>query len=303
MDLAFKDLILLFCQIILLVVFIRRWFTTVRKNLPPSPRKLPIIGNLHQVGAYPHRSLQSLSRHYGPLMLLHFGKVPVLVASSADAAREIMKNQDLIFSSRPKLSIPDRLDYGSRNVVFSPYGEYWWQVRSICVLHLLSLKRVQSFCRVREEETSLMVEKIRSSSSVVNLSELLASMTNGVVCRVAFGRKYGEDGEGRKFKMLLEEVVVLLGTFNVGDYVPWLAWINKINGFYGKADKVAKQLDEYYEGVIQEHRERKRDKVGDDLVLDLVDVLLEFQRENELVSSPVEDDTIKAVVQVESLVS
>ncbi|KAL8457999.1 hypothetical protein ACS0TY_035755 [Phlomoides rotata] len=298
MDVAFRELILPLCQIILLAVFLQRWFTTHRKYLPPSPKKLPIIGNFHQLGAYPHRSLRSLSRRYGPVMLLHFGKVPVLVASSADAAREIMKNQDLIFSNRPKLSIPDRLLYRSRDVTFSPYGEYWRQVRSICVLHLLSLKRVQSFGRVREEETSLMIEKIMPSSSslVVNLSELLASMANDVVCRVAFGRKYGEDGEGRKFKMMLEEFMVLLGTFNVGDYVPWLTWINKINGLDKKVEKVAKQLDEFFEGVILEHRERKQDKFGDDLILDLVDILLEFQRENEG-SSPVEDDTIKAVVQ------
>ncbi|KAL8462067.1 hypothetical protein ACS0TY_033227 [Phlomoides rotata] len=286
MDVSFK----------VLIILLRRWFTAGRKNLPPSPRKLPIIGNFHQLGAYPHRSLQSLSRRYGPLMLLHFGKVPVLVASSADAAREIMKNQDLIFSNRPKLSIPDRLEYGSKDIGFSPYGEYWRQVKSICVLHLLSLKRVQSFHRVREEETSLMVVKIKSSSSVINLSELLVSLTNDVVCRVAFGRKYDEDGEGRKLKMLLEEFVVLLGTFNVGDYVPWLAWVNKINGLDRKVEKVAKQLDEFYEGLIQEHKERKRDKSGDDLIWDIVDILLEYQRENEG-SSPVEDDTIKAVVQ------
>ncbi|KAL8465635.1 hypothetical protein ACS0TY_034929 [Phlomoides rotata] len=296
MDIAFK-LILPLCQIILLAVFLQRWFTTRRKNQPPSPRKLPIIGNFHQLGESPHRSLQSLSRRYGPLMLLHFGKVPVLVASSSEAARDIMKNQDLIFSSRPKLSIPDRLEYGSRDIAFAPYGEYWRQVRGICVLHLLCLKRVQSFRRVREEETSLMVEKIRSSSSIVNLSELLVSTMNDIVCRVALGRKYGEDGEGRKFKMMLEEFMVLLGTFNVGDYVPWLAWINKINGLDRKVEKIAKQFDEFLEVVIQEHRESKRDKFGDDLVLDIVDILLEYQRENEG-SSPVEDDTIKAVVQL-----
>nr|QBS13818.1 Cytochrome P450 monooxygenase [Marrubium vulgare] len=297
MEFALKEVIVPLCQIILLAVFLRRWFTPRVKNQPPSPRKLPIIGNFHQLGAYPHRSLQSLSRRYGPLMLLHFGKVPVLVASSADAAREIMKNQDLVFSNRPKLSIPDRLQYGSRDVAFSPYGEYWRQVRSICVLHLLSMKRVQSFRRVREEETTLLVEKMRSSSSVVNLSEELVRLTNDVVCRVALGRKYSGDAEGRKVTKMLGEFLVVLGTFNVGDYIPWLAWINKINGLDGKVENVGKQFDEFLEGVIQQHRERKRDEFdGDVLVLDLVDTLLEFQRENEGVS-PVEDDTIKAVVQ------
>ncbi|KAG8378740.1 hypothetical protein BUALT_Bualt07G0016600 [Buddleja alternifolia] len=114
--------------IILFIFLHKRRSPPPHKTPPPSPRKLPIIGILHQLGTYPHRSLHSLSERYGHLMLLHFGRVPVLIVSSADAACEIMKNQDLIFSNRPKLSIPNRLLYGSRDVSFAPYGEYWRQV-------------------------------------------------------------------------------------------------------------------------------------------------------------------------------
>ncbi|GMP33912.1 hypothetical protein CsSME_00007019 [Camellia sinensis var. sinensis] len=68
-----------------------KWLSTTQnphKNLPPSPSKLPIIGNLHQMGQFPHRSLLSLSQKHGPLMLLQFGSMPVLVVSSANAAHE-----------------------------------------------------------------------------------------------------------------------------------------------------------------------------------------------------------------------
>ncbi|XP_042040162.1 cytochrome P450 71A6-like isoform X1 [Salvia splendens] len=265
-----------------------------RTRLPPSPPKFPLIGNLHQLSSVPHRSLQSLSLRYGPLMLLHFGEVPVLIASSAEAAREIMKNQDLIFSNRPQLSIASRLFYNNRDVSFAPYGEYWRQIRSICVLHLLSNKRVQSYRGVREEETSLMVDKIRrlcASSKTVNLSDVMTSLTNDVICRVALGKKYGL---GSDFKEAFAEFGVLLGILPLWEYIPWLRWMRRFDGLDKRADRAATKMDGFLETVIQEHRVRER-REGDGGELDFVDILLDFQRENGS-RTPVEDETIKAIV-------
>ncbi|KAL3835259.1 hypothetical protein ACJIZ3_009995 [Penstemon smallii] len=283
----------------ILLLLLYKWnYSKPKKNLPPSPKKLPLIGNLHQLGPYPHRSLQSLSRHHGPLMLLHLGSVPVLVVSTADAAREIMKTQDLIFSNRPKLRIPDKLLYSCKDVSFAPYGEYWRDVRSICVLQLLSNKRVQSFRHVRETETSLMIQKIKlqESSSVVNLSDVFSTLTNDIVCKAAFGRKYNNtnsnsDGQQQCFKVLLAEFVELLGRFSVGDYIPWLGWIDGINGLSRRVEKVAKEFDQFLEGVISE---KKLDK--DHKGSDFVDILIEIQKESEDTSHPIENDVIKALI-------
>ncbi|KAL1568298.1 unspecific monooxygenase [Salvia divinorum] len=271
--------------------WLRRNSPQPRGRLPPSPPKLPLLGNLHQLGSAPHRSLQSLSRLHGPLMLIHFGKVPVLIASSAEAAREIMKTHDLVFSNRPKLSIPTRLFYNNRDVAFAPYGEYWRRNRSICVLHLLSSKRVQSYRGVREEETSLMVEKIRrlgASSKPVNLNDVMSSLTNDVICRVALGKKYGL---GSDFKETFAELGVLLGIVPLWEYIPWLRWTRRLDGVDERIARVSKKIDEFLEVVIQEHRVSER-REGE---LDFVDILLDFKRENAS-CTPIEDDTIKAII-------
>ncbi|CAL9030936.1 unnamed protein product [Prunus brigantina] len=184
---------LAFTLLVIFLVLLYTWYsstktTTQKSSPPPSPPKLPIIGNLHQLGLYPHRSIQALSQCHGPLMLLHFGSVPVLLVSSAEAAREILKTHDLAFSGQPKSTIFEKLLYNYKDVASAPYGEYWRQVRSICVSNLLSNTRVRSFRSVREEETKSMIRNINdsssSSSSVLNLSEMFVRLTNDVVCRV-----------------------------------------------------------------------------------------------------------------------
>ncbi|XP_023765079.1 cytochrome P450 Tp4149 [Lactuca sativa] len=268
------------------------------KNQPPSPRKLPIIGNLHKIGLNPHRSLLALTQKHGPLVLIQLGRVPVLVASSAEAAHEILKTHDVIFASRPKLSIPNALTYGSKDIAFSPYGEYWRQVRSIAVLGLLSSRRVQSFQRVREEETCLMIDKIgESCGSIVDLGELLTIFTNNVVCRVAFGRKF----HGVKFNDLLKRFTYLLGAFSVGNYIPWLSWVDRFNGLEARTKNIAVEFDEVLESVLEEHISKKRAVEGDvsgenEEGQDLVNILIDAQREHTTTSFTLDKDVIKAAI-------
>ncbi|CAA3012841.1 cytochrome P450 71A8-like [Olea europaea subsp. europaea] len=288
-----------FITIFLVWQFVRRVAApTNSKNLPPSPPKLPIIGNLHQIGTLPHHSLQSMSKKYGPLMLLHFGNVPTLIVSSADAAREIMKTHDVIFADRPDSSVSRRLLYDMKDLSVAPYGEYWRQLKSIFVLQLLSNKRVQSFHAIRDEETALMMEKIKESclsSSPLNMSDLFTAITNDVVCRSAFGRKYRDGATGEKFLQLITEFLGLLGTISVGEFIPWLAWINRVNGFDARVDFVAKELDEFLEGVIQEHWDMENSSGKDESKENFVDILLKIYKDNTTGVS-IDRDGIKAII-------
>jgi hypothetical protein len=236
-------------------------------------------------------------------MQIHLGSVPVLLISSPEAASEIMKTHDRVFANRPQTKLYDILLYDCKDVSTAEYGEYWRQIRSISVLHLLSAKRVQSLRAVREEEIGLMMEKIKYSSSIslpVDISELLSTTINDIVCRVALGRKY--DGESRKgFKKLLMDFTELLGTFIVGDYVPWLDWLTHVSGFYSRAKKVAKKLDDLLEDVVEDHISRQKggsyDGSDSEENGDFVDVLLWIQR-TESLGFPIDRTVIKALLLV-----
>ncbi|KAL6141241.1 hypothetical protein ACLB2K_059531 [Fragaria x ananassa] len=112
-------------QLILLAVFLvllYKWYSFRSSSVPPSPRKLPVMGNLHQISIYPHRSLEALAQIHGPLMLLHFGSKPVLIVSSAEAASQILKIHDLSFSDRPKTAFFKKLLYNFKDVAMAPYA-------------------------------------------------------------------------------------------------------------------------------------------------------------------------------------
>ena len=134
-----------------------------------------------------------------------------------------------------------------------------------------------------------MIEKIKrcyDSSTSVNLSEVFAKLTNDVVSRVALEKKYGEAEGGRKFKELLgDQFVELLGVISVGDYIPWLSWVNRVNGLDARAEKVAKQLDDFLGviEVIEEHLNFEKKEGHDHVVSDFVDILFWIQKENVIV--------------------
>ncbi|KAL5718050.1 hypothetical protein ACHQM5_010989 [Ranunculus cassubicifolius] len=276
------SLSLLFLPSLLILLWLNGILARSKFKFPPSPPRLPLIGHLHCLGTLPHRSLQTLSHKYGPLMLLRFGSTPTLVVSSADMGREIMKTHDAVFSSRPVTTAVKEFVYGGKDVVFAPSGEYWRQMRKICVTDLLSVKRVQSFQYVRDEEVTIMVSKIKEScisKKDVNLRDLTAAVTNNIISRVTAGGSL-EKKNGAK---LMKEVVDHFGGFSVEDLFPSLGWVDVLTGLTGRMRKTSKAANLLLDEVIEEHlMAREKDANAKNDRKDLVDLLLEWENNTTL---------------------
>ncbi|XP_048556620.1 desmethyl-deoxy-podophyllotoxin synthase-like [Triticum urartu] len=164
-------------------------------QLPPGPWQLPVFGSLHHLfGALPHRALRDLSRRHGPLMLLMFGaNRPVIVVSTAEAAKEMMKTHDTTFCARPLTSALKAISKHGLGIVFAPYGDHWRQMRKICFLELLSAKRIASFGSIRGEETDRFIRSISATlEPVVNLSEMLAAYLTDTTVHMIMGGQFTE---------------------------------------------------------------------------------------------------------------
>ncbi|PVH62360.1 hypothetical protein PAHAL_3G274000 [Panicum hallii] len=179
------------------------------RRLPPSPPGLPLIGNLHHVGALPHRALAAA--HGAPdLLRLRLGQVPTLVASSPAAAAALMREHDDAFATRPYFRTAEILTYGFQDLVFAPYGEHWRHVRRLCSAHVLSAARSRGYDGMREREIAALVRTIRESAisshaGVVDVSKALYGFANGVICRAVSGTgRLSREEEGRRSELFRE---------------------------------------------------------------------------------------------------
>ena len=68
---------------------------------PPGPPKLPVLGNLLQLGSLPHRYFQAVSRRYGPVVQVQLGSIRTVVVHSPEAAKDVFRTNDLHCCSRP----------------------------------------------------------------------------------------------------------------------------------------------------------------------------------------------------------
>ncbi|KAL2346968.1 hypothetical protein Fmac_000968 [Flemingia macrophylla] len=263
-------------------------------NLPPSPPTIPIIGNLHQLRTSPHLALQRLTQKYGPIIFLQLGQIPTVVVSSARLAKEVLKTHDLALCSRPQLFSAKYLFYNCTDIAFSPYGAYWRHIRKICILELLSAKRVQSYESVREEEVARLVHRIKGSyPGTADLSMMLGLYANDVLCRVAFGREFSEGGDYQRhgFQKMLDEYQELLGGFSVGDFFPALDFLHSLTGAKSRLQDTSGRFDQLFDQILNEHM--SANKVEEHK--DLVDVLLEVQK-NHSDEMPLTTDNIKAII-------
>ena len=278
---------------------------TLGYKLPPGPMKLPLIGNLHQIaalGSLPHRAFKQLAHKYGPIVHLKLGETSAVVITSPKLAKEILKTHDVIFANRPHLQASHIMTYGSKDIAFSPYGDYWRQMRKICMLELLSNKRVQSFSYIREDETRNFIKSIQSSEgSSVNLTNRIFSLVSSTVSRSAFGDKTEDQDE---FVSVIRKAIESVGGLEPADLFPSMkSIIQVLTGTKSKVEKMHKKADKILEIIVGKHQEKQRrakeGKFSSDEVEqeDLVDVLLRIQESGSL-EIPITTSNIKAVIFV-----
>ncbi|MBA0556565.1 hypothetical protein Golob_026653 [Gossypium lobatum] len=127
----------------------------------------------------------------------------------------------------------------------------------ICVAELFSMKKVQSFQSVREEEVDLLIKSVSGSVNLANpidLSKCSFSLTASIIFRIVFGKQFqGSELDNNKLQKQVFEAEAMLGSFCASNFLPYV----------GKR-------------VIEDHLDSGPTKDDEE---DIVDVLLRIEKD------------------------
>ncbi|XP_066329675.1 desmethyl-deoxy-podophyllotoxin synthase-like [Miscanthus floridulus] len=273
-----------------------------KTRLPPGPWALPVIGHLHHLarpggGRLPHRVMRDLARRHGPLMLLRFGEVPVVVASSAAAAREVMRTHDAAFASRPIGPMSRLWFQGAEGILFAPYGDDWRHLRRVCTQELLTARRVHSFRPVREDELRRLLASVAAASAsgtgtVVNLTEKISTYIADSTVRAIIGSRRLKDRDA--YLRMLKGLFGIMPGMSLPDLFPSSRLAMLLSRAPARIQAYRRSMRRIMDGIIQEHRDRAAAADGDDEE-DFVDVLLRLQKEVDS-QFPLTTENIKTVM-------
>ncbi|XP_071692432.1 7-ethoxycoumarin O-deethylase-like isoform X2 [Rutidosis leptorrhynchoides] len=276
------EFVIIFLALILCYAFLRTIFSIFRhtkpNNLPPGPTPLPIIGNLHLLGDQPHQSLAKLAKIHGPVMILKLGQITTLVISSATAAKEVLKNQDVNFASR---HVPDALtahNHSQNSVVFLPVGNRWRTHRKILNLTIFSVNSLDANQHIISQKVKALVaycQKASQSGDSVDIGRAAFRTSMNILSNTMFSKDLADPYEdsGKDFKEVVRNIMVESGKPNLVDFFPVLRKFDP--------QGIRKRMTQYF-GMIYDIFEvliKERVKMGTFERDDMLDKCLKISQE------------------------
>lgn len=252
-----------------------------RLRLPPGPRPLPLIGNLHQqLDHMPHHSLARLAARHGPLMTLRLGTILTVVASSPDMAREILRTHNADIAAR---SVGDSMRAGGHchnSVLCLPPRHKWRALRRLCTAELFSPHRLKATQALRQEKVAELIAHVSdhaASGAPVDVGRAAHAAALGLLSRTLFSADL-DPATAREVSDIVDEASVLVGGPNVSDFFPALAPAD----LQGVRRRMARLVQRMYAIIDEQIRQReRRHAAGEARKNDLLDVMLDKEGEVE----------------------
>uniref|UniRef100_A0A8C5WMC6 Cytochrome P450 n=1 Tax=Leptobrachium leishanense TaxID=445787 RepID=A0A8C5WMC6_9ANUR len=162
-----------------------------RRNFPPGPTPLPLIGNLLQIkrGQLVH-SFMKFSKQYGSVYTLYFGPKPVICLSGYETVKEALVDKAEEFGGRGRLATIEKVvqTYG----ISLSNGERWRQIRNFTFRNLrqLGFGKKSFEANVQEEAKNVVEELQQLKGKSLDVTRLFMDAFSNIIFSIIFGSRY-----------------------------------------------------------------------------------------------------------------
>nr|XP_008116752.1 PREDICTED: cytochrome P450 2A4 [Anolis carolinensis] len=200
MDLLGTTAIFLVVFLVLLVAW--RKVEAKRRNWPPGPTPLPIIGNLLQLkGTNIPEQLKKLGAKYGPIFMVYFGSNQVVAVHGYDVVKKVLVDNADDFLDRGSFPSAQKLSKGLG--VLMSNGERWVQIRRFSLTTLrnfgMGKKGIEEWI---QEEAQHLVKALRDTKGQpLSPSSLFNSATGNVINHILLGERF--DYQDKEYQQII----------------------------------------------------------------------------------------------------
>ncbi|XP_006880431.1 PREDICTED: cytochrome P450 2C18-like isoform X2 [Elephantulus edwardii] len=174
-------------------------------KLPPGPTPLPLIGNSLQLNFKNiSKSLNDISKVYGPVFTLYFGMTPTVVLHGYEALKEALIDHGEEFAGRGCFPLGEKTNKG-HGILFSN-GKTWKEMRHFSLTTLRNFgmgKKSMEEC-IQQEAHTLVEELRKTNGSPCDPIFILTCAPFNVICSIIFHHHF--DYTDKDFLILIERL-------------------------------------------------------------------------------------------------
>lgn len=217
------------------------------RSLPPGPKPLPLVGNLHQVPPKdPWRQFKKWNDEYGPLITLHMGPKTVICVGSHHVAQDLLNKRQNIYSSRPRMVYMGECVFKGLNTGLLPYGAQW-RTHNRIQTKCLRPGWVSQYGPVQDLETKQMLQELLVTSDFEAVALRLSYSVNSTM---AYGRRV-ETAESPVMKNMarISRHIAETGASSLGMLVEHVPALNRLPQWIAPWKKKSEQAHQQVFGL------------------------------------------------------
>ncbi|KAG8445787.1 hypothetical protein GDO86_010538, partial [Hymenochirus boettgeri] len=291
------DTVIIFLTVVLCLILANKLLNQKRNilhNIPPGPKPLPIIGNLHIMNLKkPHKIFLELSKKYGSIFTIHTGTQKVVVLCGYETVKDALVNYAEEFSERPEIPIFHDITRGY-GIIFS-HGENWRVMRRFTISTLRDFGMGTKIIENKiNEECDFLVKEFRSfKGKPFENSMIMNATVANIIVSIILGHRFDyQDTTFLRLLFLINENIRLAASPMVmlyNTYPSLLRW------FPGSHKTICKNRDEL-QSFIKETFTKHKDKLDINDQRNLIDTFLIRQQEKRENRSYFHNDNLTMLV-------